>query len=81
MRRSQYATSNTNLEGEVGCKVLQFIIHNEDQEDAWLQNPLVQIHSNFFNSDELGQNFVSDHNLLEQGLLSAFATCVYHDGS
>ena len=22
--------------------------HNEDQEDAWLQNPTVKIHSNFF---------------------------------
>ena len=22
--------------------------HNEDQEDAWSQNPMVQIHSNFF---------------------------------
>ena len=24
--------------------------HNEDQEDAWSQNPTVQIHSNFFKS-------------------------------
>ena len=55
MRGSQYATSNTNLEGEVGCKVLQFILHDEDQEDAWLQNPMVQIHSNFLKEDELGQ--------------------------
>ena len=23
--------------------------HDEDQEDAWSQNPMVQIHSNFFN--------------------------------
>ena len=42
------------LEGEVGWKVLQFIIHDEDQEDVWSQNPLVQIHSNFFREDELG---------------------------
>ena len=55
MRGSQYVTSNTNLEGEVGCKVLQFIIRDEDQEDAWSQNPLVQIHSNLFREDELGQ--------------------------
>ena len=30
--------------------------HDEDQEDAWSQNPMVQIHSNFFKGrDELGQ--------------------------
>ena len=28
----------------------------EDQEDAWSQNPTVQIHSNFYKErDELGQ--------------------------
>ena len=81
MRGFQYATSNTNLEGEVGCKVLQFILHDEDQEDAWSQNLLVQIHSNFFRKDEQVKNFVFDHNLLEQGFLNAFATCVQYDGS
>ena len=40
--------------------------HDEDQEDAWSQNPMVHKHSNFFRRDELGQNFVSSHNLLEQ---------------
>ena len=39
--------------------------HDEDQEDSWSQNPTVHIHSNFFKRDELGQNFVSGHNLLE----------------
>ena len=49
----------------VGYKVLQFI-HDEDQEDAWSQNPTVYKHSNFFKNNELGQNYVSSHNLLEQ---------------
>ena len=38
---------NYQLEKVVGCKVLQFI-HDEDQEDAWLQNPTVHKHNNFF---------------------------------
>ena len=38
---------NHQLEKIVGCKVLQFI-HDEDQEDAWSQYPTVHKHSNFF---------------------------------
>ena len=38
---------NHILEKVVGCKVLQFI-HNEDQEDAWSQNPTMHKYSNFF---------------------------------
>ena len=41
---------------------------------------MVHIHSNFFRKDELGQNFVFGHNLLEQTILKACATCVYFDG-
>ena len=29
--------------------------NNEDQEDAWSQNPTVHKHSHFFKTDELGQ--------------------------
>ena len=53
--------------------------HNEDQEDAWSQNPTVHIHINFFRRDELRQNFVSGHNLLKQTILKACATCVLFD--
>ena len=56
-------------------------LHDEDQENAWSQNPLVHIHSNFFRRDELGQNFVSGYKLLEQTLLNTCATCVRFDGS
>ena len=65
---------NHQLEKIVGYKVLQFI-HDEDQEDAWSQNPMVYIHSNFFRRDELGQNLAFSHNLLEQTFLKACATC------
>ena len=54
--------------------------HNEDQENAWSQNLTVHIHSNFFRRDELGQNFISGHNLLEQTILKACATCVLFYG-
>ena len=39
--------NNTNWEE---CRLQSSSIHphNEDQEDAWSQNPTVQIHSNFF---------------------------------
>ena len=53
--------------------------HNEDQEDAWSQNPTVHIHNNFFRKDELGKNFVFGHNLFEQTILKACATCVLFD--
>ena len=56
-----------------GCWLQSSSIHpyNEDQEDAWSQNPMVHIYNNFFRRDELRQNFVSGHNLLEQTILRA----------
>ena len=71
---------NHQLEKIVGCKILQFI-NDEDQEDVWSQNPTVHKRSNFFRRDELGQNFVFGHNLLEQTFLKACATCVLSDDS
>ena len=53
--------------------------HNENQEDAWSQNPTMHIHNNFFRRDELRQNFVSGYKLLEQTLLNTCATCIYFD--
>ena len=53
--------------------------HDEDQENAWSQNPMVHIHSNFFRRDELGWNFVSNYKLLKQTLLNTCATCIYFD--
>ena len=38
---------NHQLEKVVGYKVPQFI-HDENQEDAWSQNPTVHKHNNFF---------------------------------
>ena len=56
--------------------------HDEDQEDAWSQNPTVQVHSNFSEKEmNKVKNLVSGHNLLEQSLLNACATCVPFDGS
>ena len=42
---------------EEGCWLQSFSVYpnDEDQEDAWSQNPMVHIHSNFFKNDELGQ--------------------------
>ena len=54
--------------------------HDEDQEDAWSQNPMMHIHNNFFRRDELGWNFISDYKLFEQTLLNTCATCIYFDG-
>ena len=45
--------------------------HNEDQEDAWSQNLMVHIHINFFKRNELGQNFVSGHNILVKTFASS----------
>ena len=61
-----------------GCWLQSSLVHphDNDQEDAWSQNPTMHIYSNFFRRDELGQNFVSDHNLLEQTILKTYATCV-----
>ena len=65
-----------------GCWLQSSLVHphDEDQEDAWSQNPMVHIHSNFFRRDELGRNFVSGYKLLEQTLLNTCATCIYFDG-
>ena len=43
-------------------------LNDENQEDAWSQNPTVHKHSNFFARTR--QNCVSSHNLLEQTLLN-----------
>ena len=53
--------------------------HDEDQKDAWSQNLMMHIHSNFFKRDELGQNFVFGHNLLKQTILKTCATYVLFD--
>ena len=61
-----------------GCWLQSSSVHpyDEDQEDAWSQNPTVYKHNNFFKRDELGQNFVSGHSLLEQTFLKVCANCV-----
>ena len=74
---------NTRLQSPTreGCWLQSSLVHpdDEDQEDAWSQNPMVHIHSNFFKKDELAQNFVSGYKLLEQTLLNTCATCVTFD--
>ena len=64
------ADPNTWLQSSTreGCWLQSSSVHShdEDQEDAWSQNPMMHKHNNFFRRDELGQNFVSGHNLLEQ---------------
>ena len=46
------ANPNTRLQLSTreGCWLQSFSVHpnDEDQEDAWSQNPMVQIHNNFF---------------------------------
>ena len=68
------------------CWLQSSSIHpnDEDQEDGWSQNPIMHKHNNFFKNDELGQNYVFGHNLLEQTLLeqtflNTYATCVTFD--
>ena len=81
---NQLCGSSTQLQSPTrkGCWLQSSSVHphDEDQEDAWSQIPMVHIHSNFFKKDELGQNFVSGHNLLEQTFLKAYATCELFDG-
>ena len=76
---NQYADPSTRLQSPTreGCWLQSSSVHpnDEDQEDAWSQNPTVHIHSNFFKNDELKANYVSGHNLLEQTLLNTCATC------
>ena len=81
---TNYADPSTRLQSPTreGCWLQSSLVHpnNEDQEDAWSQNPMVHIHSNFFKRDELGQNFVSSNKLLEQTLLNTCATYEHFDG-
>ena len=81
---NQLCGSSTRLQSPTreGCWSQNSSVHphDEDQEEAWSQNPMVHIHNNFFKKDELGQNFVSCHNLLEQNFLKAYATCELFDG-
>ena len=75
--------SSTQLQSPTreGCWLQSSLVHphDEDLEDAWSQNPTEHKHSNFFRRDELGQNFVSSHNFLEQTFLKAYATYVLFD--
>ena len=75
--------SSTQLQSPTreDCWLQSSSVHpnDEDQEDAWSQNPTVHIHSNFFKRDEVGKNFVSGHNLLEQTILKSCANCVLFD--
>ena len=63
------ANPNTWLQSPTreGCWLQSSLVyaHDEDQKDAWSQNLTVHIHNNFFRRDELWQNFVFGHNLLE----------------
>ena len=76
---TNYADPSTRLQSPTreGYWLQSFSVHpyDEDQEDAWSQNPTVHKHNNFFRGNELRQNFVSGHNLLKQTFLKACATC------
>ena len=79
MHSSQYMN---NTPTRRRCWLQSSSVHpnDEDQEDAWSQNPTVHIHNNFFKNDELEQNFVSSNNFLEQTLLNTCATYELFDG-
>ena len=81
---TNYADPSTRLQlpTREGCWLQSSSVHphDEDQENSWSQNPMVHIHSNFFRRDELGQNFVSGHNLLKKTIFKACATYVHFDG-
>ena len=83
-RLTNYVDSSTRLQSPIreGCWLQSSSVHphDEDQKDAWSQNPMVHIHSNFFRRDELGRNIFSDYKLLEQTLLNTYATYIYFDG-
>ena len=55
---TNYADPSTRLQSPTreGCWLQSSSVHpnNEDQEDAWSQNPTVHKHRNFFKNDELG---------------------------
>ena len=72
----------TPTEKIVGCKVLQFI--HTMKIKKMLGHKTLQCKYTATSSrerDELGQNLVSGHNLLEQSLLNTCATCVPLYGS
>ena len=52
---NQFADTSTRLQSPTreGCWLQSFSVHldDEDQEDAWLQNPMVHKHSNFFTKE------------------------------
>ena len=77
---TNYADSSTWLQSltREGRWLHSFSVHphDEDQEDAWSQNPMVHKHNNFFKRDELGWNFVFGYKLLEQTFLNTCAICV-----
>ena len=56
---TNYVDPSTRLQSPTreGCWLQSSSIHpnDEDQEDAWSQNPTVHKHNNFFKNDELGQ--------------------------
>ena len=70
---------NLQLKKVVGYKVLQFI-HDENQEDAWSQNPRCTNITTSSHEWWTRANSVSGHNLLEQTLLNTCATCEHFDG-
>ena len=53
---TNYGDPNTRLQSPTrkGCWLQRFSVHphDEDQEDAWSQNPTVHKYSNFFRRDE-----------------------------
>ena len=82
MRGSQYATSITNFRMRGWLQSSSDHPMHEDQEDAWSQNPKVHNTQQLLEEDDLVLRTLSlEHNLLEQGLLNAYATCVLVDGS
>ena len=52
MRLTNYADPSTRLQSPTreGYWLQRSLVHpnDEDQEDAWSQNPMVHIHNNFF---------------------------------
>ena len=82
---NQLSGSNTRLQSPtkkvVGYKVVQFIHMMKIKK--MLGHKTLQCTYTTTSSrerDELGKNFVSGHNLLEQSLLNACATCEPFDG-
>ena len=71
MHGSKYVT-NHRLEKDVGCKVLQFI-NTIRLRSSLITKPYgIQMQQFLQEKDELRQNSVSGHNLLEQNLCIKF---------